>query len=335
MVAARIIGVPTGSKPPAVRTILLNDTGKEEHVGCSLVTANTLREMKHAGLQWVCSLHYRDEDYAKTLRERQADYDLLLVNGEGTMHDDGEKALQIGAAMQCAKELGKKVCLFNTVWQDNNRLNKYLAAADLIYCREPASVRQIQQAGFVAREAPDMVFATPVPADLPTPQPGHVLVLDSVLSLICRRLCSLAAGRGWEMVIMSRRGYDKLERKWWWKSMRFFRGLRARLIAEPETFLHEMAKAERIISGRFHGSCLAMLLGKPLCSVAANTHKIEGLYTAAGLDPASVLDPDRLDEASIERAWKSSADHAANVLRYVQSAPERVRAMFSDIRKLA
>jgi polysaccharide pyruvyl transferase WcaK-like protein len=291
--------------------------------------------MERSGLQRVCSLYYRDQDYITTLRARQADYDLLLVNGEGTMHHDGEKALQIGAAMQYAKEQRKKVCLYNTLWQDNNLLNKYLAAADRIYCREPASARQIQQAGFAAQEVPDMVFATPLPAERPALRPGHVLVLDSVLSRASRRLCSLAARRGWEVVIISRRGFDKLERKWWWKPMRFFRRMHARLIAEPAVFLEQMAEAEKIISGRFHGSCLAMLMGKPLCSVAANTHKIQGLYSAAGLDPDSVLDANRFDEESIERAWKSSVDNAGNVLRYVQHAPQRIRAMFSEIRNLA
>jgi polysaccharide pyruvyl transferase WcaK-like protein len=43
--------------------------------------------------------------------------DMILVNGEGTMHHDAPAAQQLLAILRNAKVLGKKTALINTVWQ--------------------------------------------------------------------------------------------------------------------------------------------------------------------------------------------------------------------------
>jgi polysaccharide pyruvyl transferase WcaK-like protein len=72
--------------------------------------------------------------------------DLLVVNGEGTMHDDAKKAKSLLESIKAAKKQGIKTMLVNTVWQRNSKsVTELLRYADYISVREVKSKKEIQK----------------------------------------------------------------------------------------------------------------------------------------------------------------------------------------------
>ena len=115
----------------ALRAILLNDARSEEHLGCKLVVKNILEQCDHVGIDVVDTVAHSAEDDEWIARNRAEDYDLLLINGEGTMHHDRPKAVSLMRSAVAASQRGKTVALINTVWQQNRLLNQMLPSIDL------------------------------------------------------------------------------------------------------------------------------------------------------------------------------------------------------------
>src|SRR5688572_2427772 len=101
-----------------MKVLLLNDTRSESHVGCDLVVSNTFSEAARVKAEIIETVSNRDIALGQG-RVRATIADLVLINGEGTMHDSLPNAVFLAQAAQTAKELGKKVVLYNAVWQQN------------------------------------------------------------------------------------------------------------------------------------------------------------------------------------------------------------------------
>ncbi len=322
-----------------MKAVLLNDTRSEHHVGCRLVVETLERECARAGIQIVATAAASCRDDTAFVEQTWNSLDLVLINGEGTMHDDQPRALSLAGAGRWAAEHGKPVVLLNTVWQNNRRLNLLLPRLDAIFCRESRSAADVSRAGFAAEVVPDLVFAsgTETLPTGPTRRRG-VAVLDSVLPRVSRVLARRACWRRHSFLPMSKTTYADIRKRrllsW---------ALRARCpggLQPPEDdFLARLAAHEAAISGRFHGVCLCLLTQTPVAAIASNTHKIEGLFCDAGLDAGLVV---RLDDrlklpplADLSHRIEQLQNELGLVQRYVAEAPRRISEMFRRIRALA
>src|SRR5690606_17684724 len=59
--------------------------------------------------------------------------------------------------------------------------------------------------------------------------------------------------------------------------------------ADFSTVLNYIASFKAVISGRFHGACMAIMLGKPLAVTTSNTWKTETMLRDIGLDESRVV----------------------------------------------
>jgi hypothetical protein len=322
-----------------MKAVLLNDTRSEQHAGCRLVVENLERECVRAGIHVVATSPASCADDTAFVQDAWNALDMVLINGEGTMHDDQPRALSLANAGRWASERGKPVVLLNSVWQNNRRVNLLLPYLDAIFCRESHSAAEVSRAGFNAEVAPDLVFATATESLLTESQGRRgVAVLDSVLPKVSRALARRACWRRHSYLPMSRATYSRIREKTllrWAITWRCPGGLRP-----PEgDFLARLARHEAAISGRFHGVCMCFLSHTPVAAVASNTHKIEGLYCDAGLDVDLVLRLDRHSRLPPVREFYRRLDEMRSqfgaVHRYVAEAPERISEMFRRIRALA
>jgi hypothetical protein len=321
-----------------MKAVLLNDTRSEHHVGCRWVVENLERECRRAGIEIVATSPASCQDDTAFLQGTWNATDLVLINGEGTMHDDQPRALSLANAGRWAAERGKPVVLLNTVWQNNRRLNLLLPCLEGIFCRESRSAAEVSRAGFAAAVVPDLIFASPAESLPPGSQRRGVAVLDSVLPRVSRALARRACWRRHSFLPMSQTTYAGLRRRrllFWALTFRCPGGLQP-----PEDgFLARLAAHKAAISGRFHGVCLCFLTGTPVAAIASNTHKIEGLFCDAGLDAGQVI---RLD-----RRWRlpplpdffhrieQMQSRLDSVQQYVAEAPHRISEMFRRVRALA
>lgn len=116
--------------------LILNDTSKYHNGSKHVVEflTNTFKDHKIT--------------LTKKTKERFLEgHDLVIINGEGTMHDNAKKAKTLLSLAKYAKhELGIKVILVNSVWQRNSdELTQQLQNFDYIGVREVLSKNEINK----------------------------------------------------------------------------------------------------------------------------------------------------------------------------------------------
>lgn len=254
------------------------------------------------------------------------------------MHHDRPVPSHLCQAARWARENGKRVVLYNTLWQDNERINDYLDAFDAIYCRDSGSAEAVRQAGGEARVVPDMVFASPFSgtqgdaeggrdADgAVLPPSNEWVVVDSIDRRKSEQLSKFATANGYPFVHMDRIGYERLKKKLFVRTGGYFRG--ESMVSQ---FLKVLRSGQHVLSGRFHGTCLAMVLGIPVISVASNTRKLEMLCRDANLPEDLVLKRVPRGTAELDRLAGGLGAHQERVREFVADARSRIDSMFDEI----
>lgn len=142
-----------------MRAIVFNDTSRFHH-GCAAVMRQLHNELAGAGVEVVESVYGNTWKLTRSLptwrEESMAAADLIVINGEGTMHDDGRlAAFYLDEVV--ARRASRKVALVNSLWQRmSSRHGELARQVDLVVLREPASHREFGQAG--AALMPDLSF---------------------------------------------------------------------------------------------------------------------------------------------------------------------------------
>ncbi len=295
---------------------------------------NTLAQCKATGIDIAESISFKETSSFSSKLIQRDDIDLILVNGEGTMHHDRPAAMALGQAARDAKQKGQKVVLFNTVWEANQQLDEFLPSFDLIFCRESLSTQAIIDAGFHAETVPDMVFATPRPARVEKSERSGIAVIDSVSGSLSKRLAFFSMKKGYRFLPISQTRYDQFSQKRILNRILTWRG-GAPLFHWEDNLPKRLSTLDHAISGRFHGTCLSFLAGTPVASIASNSHKTRGLYKDIGLDPETIHPSDkRFCMDMLKKQILQQIDRRDRIELYVQNAPNQIRTMFDSIRSI-
>src|SRR5262245_20316160 len=90
-------------------------------------------------------------------------FDILVVNGEGSMHHGGAAFRDKMQQIERAIAAGRQALLINTVWQDNpHTFDSALAGCRQVVAREVLSRDAIAQHGVAAEVAPDLSYFAPL-----------------------------------------------------------------------------------------------------------------------------------------------------------------------------
>lgn len=185
------------------------------------------------------------------------DYDLLVVNGEGSMHHDSKSCRNKMSQIQSALDTGRRAVLINTVWQENpSKYAELLARCDQVVAREICSAHELAGIGIQAEVKMDQAFSLEIEDVEPVNFDGAILVTD----FYCREFGTFARITGkWANKFV----YMDL-REWSW----------SRLVRSMET-------ASLLITGRHHAVYAACKARLPFLALEGNTHKISGLIKTA------------------------------------------------------
>lgn len=303
------------------RVLLLNDTDENgNHFGCQQVMRTIRTELAKRGLTELESIlvgtDWRRDQSARALIDAA---DLVVINGEGTLHHAKRKAKWLLDAGVRAKGRGAKVALVNALWQSNPRSWAELAAGfDVLWCRDSRSAASL--AADTGREVictGDLSMLHVAP-NLDRVRSGK-MASCSVYHNVTDHLASLAEQIGAEFVPVTKeirppshqwRGLKRL-----WRTMtarreaaRFIqRHPETRLVGSVDSYLEELLSHELLITGRFHGVCLAILTQTPFLAVSSNSWKIETLLSDIGLDDARVQSLTRITSELVNsRDWSFS-----------------------------
>ncbi len=257
-----------------------------------------------------------------TLGRLLPECDLVVVNGEGTLHHDGRGAEIVARAVEQCAAAGRPVALINSVWEGNRRTAIVLPLLAFAGVRESRSGAAILAQGRPVEIVPDLLLSAPAVArlrDIPA-QHGALAVFDHVnpsLGIFLARFAGRHRAAFWAMAPRPPL-----------RSLRTFFGYcRFRVSAGfPRTLrsdhLDTALAPGVVVTGRFHGACLAIAAGRPFVAITSNTHKIEGMLDDARLGEGAVV----LAPPPGLRGWGEVLDGALQQIRAVAADPRRAAA---------
>ena len=105
-----------------------------------------------------------------------------------------------------------------------------------------------------------------------------------------------------------------------------------RYLSLEEDYLEILAQSKLLVTGRFHGLCLALICGTPFIALTSNSWKIEALFKDVGLDPRRLVDINALNkELVIQQDWSWSEKERTNIAAFLSRNQESAQAMFDEI----
>ncbi len=300
-----------------ISTFILNDTTSEgEHIGCSTVMQNMANLSAKYNLNIIGTMK-NDENYERhaAVIERA---DIIILNGEGTLHhDNGVKFLEIAKSQ---KEKGKKVFLINSIWEKNPNNKEYLKYFDLITVRESNSLKEVKNDGANnAINVPDLVFYSKNKADVVIAK-NKIAIFDNVLIDKAQALKEYANKNKYDFYFLTNQNINKFNST-------------NDIIIESE---NNITNYEFIVSGRFHILCFALKYGIPVLSCSSNTFKIEGLLYDVGLEDIYLIKDLELLDNEVESFISNDFDeYKHKSILYCNNAIKKIDEMFRQIRQSA
>ena len=315
------------------KAIIINDTRRENpiHLGCQLVMKNIFQLCERHNLEVIASIPEQQAYKVEKLINNIDHSDVLILNGEGTMHHDQEAATSLIKTVQLYKSYKKPCVLINSVWQENIKLNKNLYLFDKIFVRDGFSKKEIQQAGYHATIVPDLTFYQPVAvSEKKVNTTGKTIIVDSVIGKKYSYLMKLAFQLKAPFWYMGKSGRPKP----------LGRYLREKLFAMVHPVqnmenLQQLENVRLIISGRFHAICMAIMYNIPFMFVPSNTFKIESILNDIGLEVKKYHFENyqgSINSSDIYMFIQPVFEKDVNKLnQYVKEARQKQHTMFQDI----
>lgn len=236
-----------------MKLYLMNDTGDEAHAGCKAVMRSIngqlarIPGLKVIGRHKVGAFEVDEAAFAAA--------DVVLINGEGTIHHSTKRAQHLMAAIVEAKRQGKKVALVNALFQQYAGPQDLLAGLHLLCVREPRS------AAFARIYGGQPLTLLDSAADPDFHQPGTPMPLTSDLVIgyaqKVERFPLAFAALGGHKQSMFKGSFDDI--------------------------VATLRQAKVYLTGQHHGVYAAALAGCPFVTVRSTSHKIEAFIDWTGL----------------------------------------------------
>ncbi len=329
-----------------MNVVILNDTRADMHHGCTRVMRLLESGLARHGLTVTATSPVRhDWQRDAAFRSAMANADLIIINGEGTLHHGKEGAARLLSVVDFAGDT--PVALINALYQDNPAdWSKWLEKLSYIATRDNRSADEI--ASRIARRPeviPDLTLSARI---VSKPEVDAIIYGDSVHNAVSERLAALASADDAPLIpsvsvrkrMKGRNPVVRALRRWW--IARDLRRARAEnptleLCQTEDDYAARIAGAGLHVTGRFHGVCYAMAARTPFVAVASNSWKIEALIADAGLAPWRVTTAEGLDACMARHASKLnfSTQELEALDAFLTKADTGAEAMFATLRNLA
>jgi len=342
-----------------VRVAIFNDTRSDHHYGCELVMKNllTLLAGENAQVVWSWPVN-RDWRKFRDYLPEPGTVDLILVNGEGSMHDGGRRWRP--QALADVAELAQQhfkvpAFLLNATFYNNPpTLYEKLHAFTGLWVRDRASQALLAEHGLEADYAPDLTLSIPAPAHhaaggvnrnqalIRDQQASGIWCIDSVLAPVREKLTAIAQQRGWEYYSLNTAPrfphWPRLPLRLRLKLLfKYYNPLARRQdFGCVDDFLRAMVQAKALISGRYHAVTMALLTGTPFVAVESNTPKSSNLLMDVFGETNRSITVDNLETADVLpelMGWDARENHQR--LAFLDLAEERNGQMIKAVTEAA
>jgi hypothetical protein len=339
-------------RKPKKTAVILNDTSYEFHHGCESVITNIKKLLWRQKIEVTATNPVnRDWRQNRTFRKKMAVADLVLVNGEGSLHHAKPRAARLITVAEYIRQNQRiPVVLINATCQENGpELTAKMKNFTRIYVRESLSQKELEDHSIPSQVVPDMSFYTYYDLDAKR-NIDKIGVTDSVYPEVSEYLYNLSLQRGYlylpiladikltkdnsnlfpfvyyhlvkKLDLIRFKTGSKLKHK---KIKRFF------FLKDYRQYIQAIAELRFLITGRFHSLCFALKTLTPFIAIPSNSHKMEALIQDIGLDGERLQTIDRLKDTTFN---DFSPAERNNIQKYVTSAPSRIEQMFEEIKEL-
>lgn len=309
------------------KVAVFNDTAPSRHFGCEAVMAAIDASVAARGAR-ITYRHPVTKPWQADSRALAAidDADMVLVNGEGTIHHGKPAAARLARLGPHCTARNKPCFVINATIQANNQaVMRDLAAFNGIWVREGRSADEAKRSGIAAEICGDLSFFHSLPQHDGGPDRG--LVLDSADPAITAEMAAIAATLKADFVAMrhNRKGmkaYKKQPLRW-----RYEAGKPTAIVAGVGTFQQFaafLAHRRFLVTGRFHGLCFAVNSGVPFSIVPLDIWKSDAVLSDIGLHPARLFRPGAAPKPFAAREIEL-------ISAYVTDIRGRIAAMFDRI----
>ncbi len=202
------------------------------------------------------------------------EFDLLVVNGEGSMHHNSRGFRKKMDQIERALEQNRRVMLVNTVWQDNpQRDADVLKRCERVVVREVHSQQALAAQGVSAEIAFDQSFYDDIDPDAPFIDFSDRIVLTDFWAQEFDAFAWINSKWAQKFVTVDMQAMS-------WSSL-----------------VRSLRTAKLLVTGRHHAVYAACRARCPFVALTGNTHKIEGLMDTAGIQVPVFQDFSALKQA--------------------------------------
>ncbi len=330
-----------------LRALLVNDASLAGHHGSALVTQRCVELACEAGIDLEAGW---DWDAVEAALSGRHTFNLVIVNGEGSIHHDSRSARRIAALAHNLADAGTPAYLVNASEEANGaEVLAGLAKFRLRFVRDEVSRASLARAGIDAQVVPDLTlswFAAPNARGK-----GDLLVTDASDQTTAARLVALAAKWNGRRGLGARTISFRAMPPWPARGSRkrrigfAFKSLLSRMtpssawslryagvLRTRDDLLDVMTgNARGIVCGRYHAVCYALRIGLPFIAVEGNIGKVSALLADIGI-ANRVFTLDELEKLPGPPAVAPISDEEkARIAIFLDNAEVRARDMFDRI----
>lgn len=335
------------------KAVILNDTSYESHHGCETVVKNIkelllknnieIIDTNPVGKNWLEN---------KTFLENMSKVDVVIVNGEGTLHHAQPRAKELITIGKYIKDnLHIPIVLINSTYQENgDELAKYMKYFDLVFVRETLSKIELEKYDIESEVIPDMTFYSKF--DLSQKNTTDKIgVTDSVYIELSQKLYEMTLNKKYEYLpaltnpkfkIDSLRNFLRLLKFKIFKIIKFIlfkfdyklthQSIRMfHYIDGYKNYIQKLADLNFLIVARYHSLCFALKTLTPFVALKSNSHKIEGMLEDIGIGQKRIIKDNDIFNTEMKAF---SDEEKTKILEYINNAPIKIENMFKQIKEL-
>lgn len=320
--------------------------------------------VKHYNLEILCAVPVGERwDEHEHYKSAIVGSDMVLINGEGTIHHDAPAGLALLRLARFAKFYGVKSALINCTYDSNGELaGQLLSEFDYVFVRESRSLNQAKKAGVEALLVPDLTFFRPTSSFEERALVGAPLrgfYTDSVDAQLTRILHAAYKGVdglsylsifNGNQTTLNAGGSIRARLVQNYKKLSIL-GLIAKivglvvqksgrsspvipLVAENHIEYDQVIKnAEYVICGRFHAMCYCIANGTPFVALPSNSCKVEGVLEDCGLELSSnrLMSKFEAEQAVLVAKNPLSSKEKSLCASYANEANKKIQNMFETL----
>ena len=325
------------------KVVIVNDTRYNYHHGCTQVMENLINLLinKNFNVVDTCSNGFswhKNEQLVKNMKKS----DLIVVNGEGTIHHNQEAGLQLLKISRFAKERNIKSVLINSTFEGNDSSSyTYLKDFDLISVRESLSQKELDKINIKSLLVPDLSFLSSSDI-LNIDNKSNIGFTDSVDLEITKTIYKkiLNINNYLFMPILTYHKYKLIFhiRNFLFKisGREFKNSYEYRFFGVYNTYKYKknISNLRLLVTARYHALCFALQLNIPFLAIESNTFKIQGLLKDIGIDNFRfVKKSDQLNfsKENLEKYFYFSNNELKKIKDYNNLAKIKINNLFDDI----